>query len=121
MNIYKGVVQRAQLQLARFQVTIIYLSKKSLIYYVYFHSCLHSDKFVLFNKTVTVNFGVNISFFQWLYEDNLLQCPMRGNNMITPARATVMADLKKVPYTFCRLNELIEDTILTVSPPKQKG
>lgn len=50
MNIYKGVVQRAQLQLAR---------------------------------------------FQWLYEDNLLQCPMRGNNMITPARATVMADLKK--------------------------
>ncbi|XP_015766823.1 PREDICTED: serine/threonine-protein kinase SMG1-like [Acropora digitifera] len=50
MNIYKGVVQRSQLQLAR---------------------------------------------FQWLYEDNLLQCPMRGNNMITPARATVMADLKK--------------------------
>lgn len=50
MNIYKGVVQRAQLQLAR---------------------------------------------FQWLYEDNLLQCPMRGSSMITPARATIMADLKK--------------------------
>ena len=28
----------------------------------------------------------------------MLQCPMRGNNMITPARATVMADLKKVRH-----------------------
>jgi len=38
--------------------------------------------------------------FKWLYEDNLLRCPMRGNNMITPARATVMADLEKVRQTF---------------------
>ena len=40
--------------------------------------------------------NINSALFQWLYEDDLLQCPMRGNSMITPARATVMADLRKV-------------------------
>lgn len=63
MNIYKGIVQRAQLQLAR---------------------------------------------FQWLYEDNLLQCPMRGNNMITPARATVMTDLKKRVQGLIHMDSVIK-------------
>ena len=40
--------------------------------------------------------NIDSALFQWLYEDDLLQCPMRGNSMITPARATVMADLRKV-------------------------
>ena len=45
---------------------------------------------------VVLHVTIYSALFQWLYEDDLLQCPMRGNSMITPARATVMADLRKV-------------------------
>ena len=49
-----------------------------------------------------------VCFYQWLYEDNLLQCPMRGNNMITPARATVMTDLKKRVQGLIHMDSVIK-------------
>ncbi|XP_048575812.1 serine/threonine-protein kinase SMG1 [Nematostella vectensis] len=70
VNLYKGVVQRAQLQLAR---------------------------------------------FQWLYEEDLLRCPMRGNNMISPARGAIMADMRKRVQALAQIEpavKAVEDKII---------
>lgn len=42
--------------------------------------------------------GLNdaVDILKWLYEDDLLRCSLRGNSMISPSKASIMGDMKKV-------------------------